>query len=211
MTSTVAVREVSGPPILPPNPGDLPTASRRGKGWVIAAWVTAGSLVVAALIVAWTLSAYHGIVRGVGAAAVEATQEAAAAASSADDVAKAHDIPDGALTLALLTQQRLGVNWLPSNVPAPVNGSFNYVSVGVAGDHVVTAVHAAGCIYGLTVSSSNDPIIGQDQLPGVGTYWAIPVGAGSTSACTADSAPTSGWEPADTSAALKQIITPTKG
>jgi hypothetical protein len=211
VTPTVAVREVDGPPILPPNPGDLPTASRTGKGWVITAWVTVGLLVAAALIVALILSAYNGILKGVGAAAEVATQEAAAAASSADGVAKSHGIPDGALTLALLTQQRLGVNWLPSNVQASFSATHIYVSVGVAGDHVVTAADPGVCIYGLTVSSSNDPIIGQDQLPGVGTYWAIPVGAGSSSACSADSAPTSGWEPADRSAALKQIITPTKG
>jgi hypothetical protein len=200
-----------GPPILPPNPGDLPTASRRGKGWVIAAWVAVGSLVLAALVVVFILSAYRAIVRVGGTVAEAATQEAAAAAFSADGVAKSHRMPDGALTLSLLAQQRLGVNWLRSNVPAPVSGSYTYVSVGVAGDHVVTAVHTSGCIYGLTVSSSNDPIIVQDQLPGVGTYWALPVRLGSPSSCTADSAPTSGWEQADRSDALKQIITPTKG
>lgn len=210
VTPTVAVRVAEGPPILPPNPGDLPTASRRGKGWVIAVWVTVGSLVVAALVVVFILSAYRAIVRVGGTAAEVATQVAAAAAFSADGVAKSHRIADGALPLSLLMQQRSGVNWLPSNVPAPVSDSHTYVSVGVAGDHVVTAVHTSGCIYGLTVSSSNDPIIGHDQLPGVGTYWALPERLGSPSACSADSAPTSGWAQTDGSA-IEWIITPTKG
>jgi hypothetical protein len=176
---------------------------------VITAWVTVG-LVVAALIVAFILSAYRALVRVGGIVAEVTTEEAAAAAFSADGVAKSHRIPDGALPLSLLTQQRSGVNWLPSNVPAPVSGSYTYVSVGVASDHVVTAVDTAGCIYGLTVSASNDPIIRQDQLAGVGTYWAIPERLGSPPACSADSAPTSGWERADRSA-LEWINTPTKG
>jgi len=209
VTPTVAVREVDGPPSLPPNPGDRATASRSGKGWVITAWVTVGLLVVA-LVVVSILSAFHAVRRVAGSAAVVTTQEAAAAAFSADGVAKSHRIPDGALTTSLLNQQRPGVKWLPGNVPTPASGSHTYVSVGVAGDHVVTAAETAGCIYGLTVSASNDPIIAQDQLPGAGTYWALPVRLGSPSACSADSAPTSGWGRADRSA-LEWINTPTKG
>jgi hypothetical protein len=167
-------------------------------------------LLVVALVVVLVLNSYHAVVKVGGTAAVVVTQEAASAAYSANGVAKAHGIPDGALTLSLLSQQRPGVKWLPNNVPAPASGNHTNVSVGVADDHVVTAADTAGCIYGLTVSASNDPIVAQDQLPGVGTYWALPGSLGSPSGCSADSAPTSGWEPADRSA-LEWIITPTKG
>lgn len=56
-------------------------------------------------------------------------------------------------------------------------GSGYQVSVDVGGDHVVTATRLAAtlrlpfCIYGLTVSASDDPVISQDHLPGVGSYW----------------------------------------
>ena len=77
VTPIVAVREADAPPSFPPNPGDRPTASRRGKGRVIATWVTVGSLVVAALVVVFILSAYRAIVRVGGTAAEVATQVAA--------------------------------------------------------------------------------------------------------------------------------------
>jgi hypothetical protein len=76
----------------------------------------------------------------------------------------------------------------------PVSGNKTYVSISVGGDHLVTAINDGVCSYGLTVSSPDDQIIGQDHLPGVGTYWVI---AGATNMCSADSAPTSGWEPFD--------------
>jgi hypothetical protein len=56
------------------------------------------------------------------------------------------------------------------------------------------------CQYGLTVAAQNDPIIGQYQLQGVGTYFAQSDSQEPTKACSADLAPTSGWDRSDRSA-----------
>jgi hypothetical protein len=211
----VPLLEVNGagnPPVLPPNPGDIPTASRRGHGQAIVVGVVVSSVFIALIgvgIVTLVNTLRSGLGQAVGQAVGGAIEGAAAQASSADDTAKAHHIPDGALTLSLLNQH-LDVEWLPGSDSVPISGNKTYVSITVGGDHVVTAANIIGCDYGLTVSSASDPIIGQDHLPGVGTYVGPPDGAESLSSCSADSAPTSGWEQADRSV-LKQIITPTSG
>jgi hypothetical protein len=212
LSSVVPLLEVNGagnPPVLPPNPGDIPTASRRGHGWAIAVGVVVG-LVCVALIGVGYVSLVGSLRISLGQAIGGAIEGAAAEASSANDTAQAHQIPDGALTLSLLNEQNLDVEWLPGSDSVAISGNKTYVSITVGDDHVVTAANIIGCDYGLTVSSASDPIIWQDHLPGVGTYVGPTGGAESVSACSADSAPTSGWQPADPSV-LKQIITPTKG
>ncbi len=52
------------------------------------------------------------------------------------------------------------------------------------------------CTFGLAVSSASDPIVSEDHLPGPGIYGAVISGQG-ISACSADSAPTTGWFPVD--------------
>lgn len=205
MTSTVEMSGVGNPPMLPPNPGDMPTASRRGHGRVVGIVVVV-SLAVVALV---GVGVVH-VVRGIGNAAVQAFGEATtvgppAYARFADDTAKTHHIFDGALTLRLLNQQHLDVKWFsgdhsvsPFLADNKIAKPADDVSVSVGGDHVVTAAYLLGCAYGLTVSAANDPIIGEDHLPGVGTYWdgnqSSPL---ATNSCSADTAPTSGWERAN--------------
>ena len=141
-------------------------------------------------------------------------QSGAAAAATADGVARDQRIPDGALTVAVLNRERPSLRWLAGDIPLPANvalaasgalpGSGYQTSVDVGGDHVVTATRLAAtlrlpfCIYGLTVSANDDPVISADHLPGVGNYWAM---LGSSTSmrptCSADSAPNSGWRRAD--------------
>jgi hypothetical protein len=151
-------------------------------------------------------SAVAGLGQGLGQLA---TQSAADHALAADGTAKTHHIPDGALTLGLLNQQNVDVKWLPGNISVPKSGDRTYLSISVGGDHIVTAANIIGCTYGLTVSTANDPIIGQDKLHGVGTYYEAPTEKQSYT-CSTDSAPTSGWQPANSSQ-LKQISSPTSG
>jgi hypothetical protein len=139
--------------------------------------------------------------------AVATTQGAAAEALMADGIAKAHHIPDGALTPALLNTQHLDVKWISGGVSIAESDGGNHVSVSALGDHVVTAMNIAFCEYGLTVTAQNDPIIGAYHLPSVGTYLAFSDMAGSTKACSADSAPSAGWVQADISA-LRAINAP---
>ncbi len=172
------------------------TAGRRSKGWLIAAVVAAG-LICVALVVVGLLLVLHSFANGLGKAFSGLTQDGAAKASLAAGVAKAHHIPDGALTPALLNTQPSGVTWLPGSDSVPRNGQT--VSITATGNHVVTAVYSGMCQYGLTVAASNDPIIGEYDLPGVGTYFTLSGSPGSTKTCSANSAPSSGWVRADNS------------
>jgi hypothetical protein len=177
---------------------------------VIAFWASVG-LLVAGLIVVFILGAVHGVVTAVGQSAGDvATEGAAAEALSADEVAKSHHIPDGALTLSLLNQQQPDVVWLPGDVPVPISGDRTYVSTQMASGHVVTAANFAGCVYGLTVSEASDSVISQYRLRGTGTYWALQDSSTSGAPCSADTAPTFGWQRADTND-LKQISTTAVG
>lgn len=201
MTLAVETGGVGNPPTFSPNPGDIPTASRRGHGRVVVIVVVVSLAVLALLGVgAWYA------VRGIGNAIFQGLGEATtqgppAYAQFADSTAKTHHIWDGALTLSLLNQQHLDVKWLSGDdsvSPFGDNKITNWaddVSISVGGDHVVTATYVLGCVYGLTVSGTNDPIIGEEHLPGVGTYWdenaPEPL---DTNICSADTAPSSGWQ-----------------
>ncbi|HLN17463.1 MAG TPA: hypothetical protein VK277_12030 [Acidimicrobiales bacterium] len=156
-------------------------------------------------------SAGRDLGQGIGQAMGVITQGAAAKASFADGVAKAHHIPDGGLTLAVLNQQRPDVRWLAGDRSAPLSGNDPYVSISVAGDYVITVADFASCTFGLTVSAKNDPIISQDHLPGVGTYYVFPNPSPSlTPTCSANAAPTTGWTTADT-AVIRQINASSSG
>jgi hypothetical protein len=170
----------------------------KGSGRSIAIWVVVGlACVVLMGVGSWFfVNRFYAAVKSAGPAIGDAmTQGAAATALTADDTARANHVPDGALTLSLLNQQHLDVDWLPGNASVPTSGNKTFVSITVGDSHVVTAASIIGCEYGLTVSSADDPIIGQDHLPGVGTYWAV-LGDYSQPRpiCSADSAPSVGWK-----------------
>jgi hypothetical protein len=136
-------------------------------------------------------------------------ESAAASAASAAGVAKAQHVPDGSLTIALLQQYRPRMTWLPGDEASP--SSTSQTSISVEGDHIITAMSTpvTACVFGVTVSSSADPIISADHLPGAGTYSMIrkaPPGQNSQPAsCAADLAPTTGWERPN-SAGLRALV-----
>jgi len=189
---------------------DAATASRWGRGRLIAV-VTASGLLLVALIVVGYVLAVRSLGNAIGQAFSGLAQDGAAKASLADSIAKANHIPDGALTPALLSAQQSDVIWLSSADSAPpISGGHTYVSIRARGDHVVTAVNFGSCQYGLTVATRNDPIVGQYDLPGLGTYWAFSDTPASTQMCSADSAPRSGWSRANSSV-LKVLNAPSSG
>jgi hypothetical protein len=179
------------------SPVDDATASRRGKGRLIAV-VTASVLLLVALIVVGYVHAVRSLGNGIGQGFSGLDQVGAAKASLADGIARANHIPDGALTPALLNAQESDLTWLSSGDSGqPIVGGHTYVSIRAQVDHVVTAVNFGSCQYGLTVASKNDPIIGLYQLPGIGTYFVLSEMSSSTNTCSASSAPSSGWRRAD--------------
>lgn len=198
-----------GPPVLPAH-SSSPTGRRRAHILGIVVVLMCVALLCAGYVVA--LRRTFGPDLPFGPNFANSFEGAAARSQAADEIATIDRIPDSALTVALLNQQQLDVKWLSASDSVPKSGKTTYVSISLGGDHVVAAAKfLLACTFGLTVSSASDPIIGQDQLPGVGTYWSVSQGGSqSTSSCSADSAPTSRWEPADRSV-LKQIMTSTSG
>ena len=200
MAPTVAPSAAGGSPDMPPVDGRV-TARRRVKSWFIAVGTTAGLIVVTLIVVVIVQAIYsfaHSFSTGFGLSGL--VQVGASEASLADGVAKANHIPDGTLTPALLNAQHSNVTWLSSGDSAPPTSSGQmYVSISALEEHVVTAVSFGLCQYGLTVATSNDPIIGHNGLPGVGTYFVFSDSSESTNACSADSAPSSGWHLSDKS------------
>ena len=67
----------------------------------------------------------------------------------------------------------------------------------IVGTDIETAVQTAPglCSFGLSVTSSSDPLIAEDHLPGPGTYYQIQNAPYQvqTAPCVANQAPTSSW------------------
>lgn len=198
--------------VPPMAPLHFPPNVKSRRGVTVAA--VAGLVCVALIGVGvWyvTNGFFTAVGKGVGQALVEASESGAANALSADKTARTHGIRDGALTLSLLNNQHVGVDWISGDRSVQISDRTTYVSIGVGDDHIVTAVNQLGCAYGLTVAAANDPIIAKDQLPGVGTYYEFNFSDGSqTSSCSAASAPTSGWLPV-TPSQLEQTRSKTSG
>lgn len=190
-----------------------PNVKSHRRGVAVAVGVVAGLMCVTLIGAGiWHVATGFGaaIGKGIDQAVGEMSVSGAASALSADRTAKAHHLQDGALTLALLNNQHVTVKWFSGDRSVPMSSRTTYVSINVGDDHVVTAVNQLGCAYGITVAAANDPIIGQDQLPGVGTYYEFSLGPPPTHACSADSAPTSGWQSISPSQ-LQKTGTPTSG
>jgi hypothetical protein len=170
--------------------------------------IGATSAGIAVVLVAVTIAAVIAVTSGLDQLADSqrsvtdtVAQFGAVAAVSAGDVAWDQHVSDGALTVALLDQQRPLMTWVPGTEPLPAaNVSIpTLVSISVAGDHVVTANRAVFCTFGLTVSSPDDPVIAEDGLPGVGTYASVPrPTTAAARTCSAESAPALGWKRTDT-------------
>jgi hypothetical protein len=178
-----------------PYPSNGHSTNRRAQGRVIAV-VGAGLvlLVVGAVMVGFLFVRDLG--KALGQAFSGLSQFAAGDAAYATEVASNHHIPDGALTPTFLNQEGHGLEWVSRNASKTDSGGNQYVSISAADAHVVTAENIGSCQYGLSVTSATDPVVAADHLAGVGTYWnwntPEPV-----SGCTADSAPTTGWQRAD--------------
>lgn len=198
------VAQPAEPPILGPHRFLFRSARRRRRQ----RWVTVGIAlgVVAAFCALGVLSMTLQLSRlGQGFSNLDHVfdQNGAGAAAVADGVAKDQGIPDGELTVAALNQERPGLAWVAGNVPLPTPGVASPTSVDGSGTHVVTAQRVSPiqgiplpfCVLGLSVSSSTDPIVSQDHLPGTGSYW-VTIGL-PTRSCSADSSPNSGWKRAN--------------
>jgi hypothetical protein len=139
------------------------------------------------------------IVHGVGVGVVNGTLDplegaAAGASNSVVTVEQANHAQSGSLTLTWLDSQLPRARWVSGSTNVPYSDTARpVISVFIAGNHVVTAERLVdnSCTYGITVSSSSDPVIGAFDLPRPGSYGQLAVS--SMAACSAENAPTTGW------------------
>jgi hypothetical protein len=99
----------------------------------------------------------------------------------------------GSLSVSVLNAELPKYQWVDGATNVPYSSSKRpIVGVGASGTHVETAVQGTQgfCSFGLTITSSADPLIAQDGLSGQGTYYQMV----NETSCVADQAPTSSWQ-----------------
>jgi len=108
--------------------------------------------------------------------ALQAIQSGGTAANSAATVAASQ--PPGALSVSALNAALPRYEWVDGATNVPYSSKRPIVGMTVSGTHthIETAVRPVRgqCSFGLTITSSTDPLITQDQLQGPGTYF-VPV------------------------------------
>jgi hypothetical protein len=155
-------------------------------------WLLVGLAIIAIVLGVGFYLGARNVGNGIGQGLKNLSQQwAATFAAQAADRATTHGEPESALTPQLLNKWG-GVpsaTWVSGDVGVPDPGNGNYVSVSVGLAHVVTAASLGTCSFGLTVSSSTDPIVATYHLHGVGTYQAQKL----VQSCSAAAAPSTGW------------------
>jgi hypothetical protein len=130
--------------------------------------------------------------------AIRAMQAGGAAANAAATVAAPE--PPSSLTVASLNATLPKYQWVDGATSVSYSAKRPVVSMTASGTHVETAVETIDgwCSFGLTITSSTDPLTTEDHVAGLGKYYHS-VGAGTywqsveTPQCAADQAPSSGW------------------
>jgi len=99
--------------------------------------------------------------------------------------------PPGSLSAPALDVELPKYQWVDGARAVPSSSlKRSIVGVNIVGTDIETAVQPAPglCSFGLSVTSSSDPLIAEDHLPGPGTYYQV-----QNVPCIADQAPTSSW------------------
>jgi len=121
------------------------------------------------------------------------------AADAAASVAASQ--PPGSLNVASLNAALPKYQWVDSAMNVPYSAKRPILGIAASGTHIETAVQDmdGDCSFGLTITSSTDPLTTEDHLLGLGRYYRL-VGPGTyyqsvflAPQCAADQAPTSGW------------------
>lgn len=167
-------------------------------------WVVVTVLAMAALVVALAavaeffvsgpLHAVGNIGTSINNALVQVAKTDESGGTAANDATVAAGLQVGSMTAPTLNARLPRYQWVDGATNVPDSSAKRYV-VGVvaSGAHIVTAVKATldSCMYGLSVTSGDDPLIIQDHLPGPGTYYEV---VWQSPQCVADQPPASGWQ-----------------
>jgi hypothetical protein len=174
-----------------------PSRTERVKEWTVTLLpvvvILAVCYVGVMLVFNWVQSVANGLA-GIGRGFEQAAQAMEIGGTTADAAASvAASQAPGSLSASALNVELSKYEWVDgatkvgsSSLKRPI------VGVNIVGTDITTAVQPAPglCSFGLSVTSSSDPLISGDHLPGPGTYYQE-VSQGTQ--CVADQAPTSSW------------------
>lgn len=124
-----------------------------------------------------------------------------AAGTAANDAAAAVGPQFDSLSPAELNTRLPKYQWVDGATNVRYSAQRPIVGMTASGTHIETAVEGRGgsCSFGLTITSSNDPLTTEDHVSSLGesyhlvgprTYWQTVY---DPPQCAADQAPTSGW------------------
>jgi hypothetical protein len=174
---------------------------RRNKLTVLAALgvvvVGAASYVGVRLWENFTQS-FANIGNGIGQAVEKAQQSVESGGTAANAAASvAASEPPGPVRVSVLNADLPKYEWVDGSTNVPYSSLRRpIVGVNVVGTAIETAVQPVqgSCSYGLSITSSTDPLIAEDHLPGPGTYYQSAYHLSApASPCIANQSPTSSW------------------
>ena len=141
----------------------------------------------------WVQSVANGI-NGIGQGLEQLAQSMEIGGTTADAAAGvAASQPPGSLSVSSLNKELSKYEWVDGKTDVPSSSLKRpIVGVNIVGTSIETAVQPAPglCSFGLSVTSSNDPLIIEDHVPGPGSYYQDVF---QSTQCVADQAPTSSW------------------
>jgi hypothetical protein len=192
-----------------PEPAPGHDDHRRPRRW--GTWAVLGGVITVTLAGAsyaglrvWDdfTQSLGGLFSGLGLNLQQALQEMESGGTAANAAATvAATQPPGSLTVASLNAALPKYLWVDGATNVPYSPYRPVVGVTAGGTHIETAVQDPDgvCSFGLTITSSTDPLTTQDHVLGLGRYYRF-VGPGTyyqsvydAPQCAADEAPTSGW------------------
>ena len=172
-----------------------PTRAERARWWVVTLLPVVPVAVVAAFaivsVMLWDHPTKRQSLLGLGdlEQALQAIQSGGSAANAAATVAASQS--PGSLSVLALNAALPKYEWVDGAVNVPYSSKRPVVGMTASGTRIETAVRPdrGQCSFGLTITSSADPLISEDDLPGPGTYFE----PANQVACAANQAPSSGW------------------
>jgi hypothetical protein len=173
-----------------------PTKGERVRWWVVTLLPVVPVVVVGAVAVADVMLWDHPTKRqpllGIGGLgqALQAIQSGGTTANAAATVAASQS--PGSLSVSALNAALPKYQWVDGATNVSYSSKRPIVGIAANRTHIETAVRPVRgqCSFGLTITSSYDPVITEDDLPGPGSYYQAVF---HVIQCVADQAPSSGW------------------
>jgi hypothetical protein len=183
-------------PALPRHPWRIPIAL-----WIVALAIPLAVVTFFVLGFILFARALGDAFNSLGPAIEQALRADQSAGTAANDAAAAVGPQFGSLSPSVLNTRLPKYEWVDGATNVPYSAKRPIVGMTANGTHIETAVQDmdGSCSFGLTITSSTDPLTTEDHVLGLGRYYRL-VGPGTyyqsiyhAPQCAADQAPTSGW------------------